>query len=128
MTRSVWEEMIRHCQEEKPYEACGLLSGRGGSAETIWRMENILKRSDAFAMNTRQIQKVLQKIAFRGENLVGIYHSHPTAPPVPSTEDIAHANYPEAAYLIVSLASPKPALGCYRIWGARAFSCPLQLE
>ncbi|KZE54637.1 peptidase [Brevibacillus parabrevis] len=128
MTRSMWDEMVRHCQEEKPYEACGLLSGRDNSAQTIWRMENVLKRPDAFAMSTQQIQKVLNKMALRGENLVGIYHSHPTAPPVPSTEDIAYAHYTEAAYLIVSLSSPQPALGCYRIWGARAFPRPFRLE
>lgn len=89
-------------------------------------MENVEKSPVAFAMDSRQIQKVLQKMALKGESLVGIYHSHPTAPPVPSPEDIAYAYYPEAAYLIVSLSSPQPSLGCYRICGGRAF--PLRFE
>lgn len=82
-------------------------------------MENIEKSPVAFAMDARQIQKVLHKMALKGETLVGIYHSHPTAPPLPSLEDIAYAHYPEAAYLIVSLSSSAPVLGCYRIAGPR---------
>ncbi|MGG0935302.1 M67 family metallopeptidase [Brevibacillus centrosporus] len=126
MSHSVWNEMIRHCMEERPFEACGLLSGRNGCAETIWRMENIEKSPVAFSMDSRHIQKALQKMALKGEALVGIYHSHPTAPPLPSPEDIAYANYPEAAYLIVSLASKQPTIGCYRIVGSRAL--PLRVE
>jgi len=128
ITRSIWEEMARHCISERPYEACGLLSGRNGKAETIWRMENTEKSPVAFAMDTRQVHKVLQKISFKGEALVGIYHSHPTAPPFPSAEDIAYANYPEAAYLIMSLSSAQPELCCFRILENQAFVLPFQVE
>jgi proteasome lid subunit RPN8/RPN11 len=37
--------------------------------------------------------------------LFAIYHSHPDTPPLPSAEDLAQAAYPEAFYLIVSLAT-----------------------
>ncbi|MFD2369951.1 Mov34/MPN/PAD-1 family protein [Brevibacillus sp. GCM10020057] len=128
MSRTVWHEMVRHCLEERPMEACGLLSGRNGCAETLWRMENIEKSPVAFAMDLRHVQKVLQKMALKGETLAGIYHSHPTAPPLPSLEDIAYAHYPEAAYLIVSLSSSEPVIGCYRIVGTRVFSLPYSLR
>ncbi|WP_269083451.1 M67 family metallopeptidase [Brevibacillus reuszeri] len=127
MARPIWEEMVRHCNEERPNEACGLLSGRNGRAETIWRMENTEKSPVAFAMDTRQLQKVLQKMSLKGEVLVGIYHSHPTAPPIPSREDIAFAYYPEAAYLILSLSANKPELCCYRILQKQAFRLPFKL-
>nr|WP_275296715.1 M67 family metallopeptidase [Brevibacillus choshinensis] len=128
MSHSIWQEMVRHCMEERPAEACGLLSGRSGCAETIWRMENIEKSPVAFAMDPRHIQKVFQRMALKGETLVGIYHSHPTAPPVPSLEDIAYAYYTDAAYLILSLASPQPILGCYRITGQKALPLPYELR
>ena len=35
--------------------------------------------------------------------MVAIYHSHPDSPPLPSSADLAQANYPEALYLIISL-------------------------
>lgn len=76
---------------------------------------------DSFAMDLRQIQQVFQMISKRGEQLVGIYHSHPTAPPYPSREDIAYASYTDVAYLILSLAGAQPALGCFNIRGTHAF-------
>ncbi|GED71116.1 hypothetical protein BRE01_48180 [Brevibacillus reuszeri] len=90
-------------------------------------MENTEKSPVAFAMDTRQLQKVLQKMSLKGEVLVGIYHSHPTAPPIPSREDIAFAYYPEAAYLILSLSANKPELCCYRILQKQAFRLPFKL-
>lgn len=109
--------MYLHCQEERPHEACGLLSGRKGRVETLWRMENIDKSPISFAMDMDQIETVFQAIRARGEQLVGVYHSHPTAPPIPSREDIAYAAYPEAAYIIVSLAHSQPTFACYQIRG-----------
>ncbi|MEW9672152.1 M67 family metallopeptidase [Ammoniphilus sp. 3BR4] len=112
---NVWNEMIAHCQSERPLEACGLLSGSGGNAETIWMMENVENSPTSFAMDMEQIRRVFQQIEEKGERLVGIYHSHPTAPPVPSSRDIEFANYPETAYIIVSLAKGVPEIGIYRI-------------
>ncbi|WP_240689481.1 Mov34/MPN/PAD-1 family protein [Ammoniphilus sp. YIM 78166] len=113
--QSIWTKMIAHCQSEQPMEACGLLSGTGGHAETIWMMENVENSPTAFAMDMEQIRRVFRQIEEKGERLVGIYHSHPTAPPVPSSRDIEFANYPEAAYIIVSLAKRIPEIGIYHI-------------
>ncbi|WP_280207565.1 MULTISPECIES: M67 family metallopeptidase [Brevibacillus] len=114
-SKKVWKEMYLHCQAERPYEACGLLSGRNGRAETIWRMANIDKSPVSFSMDLEQLQSVFHAIRARGERLVAVYHSHPTAPPVPSSEDIAFFSYPEAAYIIVSLTRKHPAFACYQI-------------
>ncbi|MGG1661769.1 M67 family metallopeptidase [Brevibacillus sp. NRS-1366] len=120
ISRIVWREMLNHCLTEQPFEACGLLSGRYGRVETLWRMVNMDRSPDSFSMDSRQIQQVFQIISNRGEQLVGIYHSHPTAPPYPSSEDIAYSSYTDVAYLILSLAGPKPALGCFHIKGMHA--------
>ena len=37
------------------------------------------------------------------QELFAIYHSHPTAPALPSSEDLALSAYPAALYLIISL-------------------------
>lgn len=121
----VWKEMLIHCLEERPYEACGLLSGRMGRVETIWRMVNVDRSPVSFYMDPEQIRTVFQAIQERGEQLAGVYHSHPTAPPIPSKEDIAYATYPEAAYLIVSLANKQPTVGSYRIIDQRAIPIPV---
>jgi proteasome lid subunit RPN8/RPN11 len=106
--------------EERPFEACGLLSGRFGYGQTIWKMKNVERSPYSFAMDPWEIQQVLRMIALRGEQLVGIYHSHPTAPPIPSPEDIEYSQYRQAAYVIVSLARPRPEVGCFQITGKEA--------
>ncbi|MDA5110657.1 M67 family metallopeptidase [Brevibacillus thermoruber] len=113
----VLHEMVDHCQKELPYEACGLLSGGNGRAVTIWKMENADKSLFSFSMKEEQILSVFTQMEKRGEQLVAIYHSHPTAPAYPSPYDIEFANYPEAAYLILSLAGEQPEIGCFRITG-----------
>lgn len=55
-----------------------------------------------------------------GEELVGIYHSHPVSQPYPSPTDRAEAHYPDALYVLVSLRSGTPELRAYRI-GADEF-------
>lgn len=61
-----------------------------------------------------------QLAAFRsmdeaGEELVGIYHSHPASVPYPSPTDRAEAYYPDAVYVLVSLRGGGPELRAYRI-------------
>lgn len=113
--RSVLDTMINHCQQEAPYEACGLLSGTKEKNKTIWKMKNIDRTPTSFAMDVNQMTQVFKMIKQQGEEWTGIYHSHPTAPPIPSRNDIVHAQYPKVAYFIVSLASGKPNVKCYRI-------------
>ncbi len=116
--------MLDHCLEQLPHEACGLLSGRAGYAETIWTMENVAASPVSFRMDERQMEHVFTEIKKRGQKLVGIYHSHPTAPPVPSPLDILCASYDDVPYIIVSLAEATPSVGCYRIIGKTAYPLP----
>jgi proteasome lid subunit RPN8/RPN11 len=51
----------------------------------------------------------------RGVEVVGFYHSHPRSPAMPSTSDLAEATYPGHLYLIVSLATERPAVSIYRL-------------
>jgi len=113
--KSVWDAMVDHCLQEAPYEACGLISGKGGKNETIWKMENIEHSSTRFAMDVKQMERVFKTMKLQGEELTGIYHSHPTARPYPSRNDIKNVHYPNAAYFIVSLSFGKPNVKCYRL-------------
>lgn len=115
LTRRAWREMIDYCQEQLPHEACGLLSGTGGRGERVWPVENVQHSPTAFAMDGDQLADALQKMADIGERWVAVFHSHPTAAPVPSVEDVVYAPGPETAYLIVSLAEDRPEIGAYRI-------------
>jgi proteasome lid subunit RPN8/RPN11 len=113
--QSAYTAMVNHCLHDRPYEACGLLSGKNGQADTVWKMDNVLRSTTAFEMDPIQLDQTFQKIEGTGAELLGIYHSHPTASADPSAADIANANYPEAVYVIVSLVKGPPVVGCYRI-------------
>ena len=62
-----------------------------------------------------QVDAMLE-IEERGDEIVGIYHSHLDAPAYPSPTDVAMAAYPDAVHLIVSLTQgDSPVLGAFRI-------------
>ncbi|TYR98965.1 M67 family metallopeptidase [Rossellomorea vietnamensis] len=113
--KEAYDEMILHCMQETPFEACGLLSGRGKNCETVWRMKNVERSEHSFAMDLGEMDRTFAAMNEAKQNFNGIYHSHPTALPTPSTEDIQYAVYPHAFYFIVSLKEPKPEVACYLI-------------
>jgi proteasome lid subunit RPN8/RPN11 len=66
---------------------------------------NRLASTTAFEMEPAELIAALRSIREAGERLLAIGHSHPNGPASPSTRDIKSAYYPEAAHIIVSLAS-----------------------
>ncbi|WP_370460340.1 Mov34/MPN/PAD-1 family protein [Cytobacillus firmus] len=120
LSRNVYSEMLAHGEKELPFEACGLLSGSGKMIKTIWKAINNKRKKNSFEINEEQLTLLLTKMEEKKEFLVGIYHSHPTAPPVPSRDDIRFA-YPDKAYFIISYAKKKPIVKCYRIKQGKAF-------
>ena len=84
-------------------------------------MQNTLASSTAYEMDPGQLVNALRELRHTGEELVAIYHSHPHGPAHPSRADIERAYYPEAAYLIVSLAEPeRPRITAFRIFEGEA--------
>lgn len=99
--------IMEHCLDEKPYEACGILTGRNGQVLHAYATDNAKQSPVYYEVDPDQQERVLREMERRGERLIGIYHSHPTAPAFPSANDIRQAvHYPEAIRLIVSLNGP----------------------
>ena len=106
--------ILAHLQQERPNEACGLLGGPPGQVERVYCIENVFHSPVAYFMDPiAQVQAMLE-IEAAGWDVCGIFHSHPSGPPVPSATDVAQALYPEAVYVI---ASPDSAQG----WALRGF-------
>ena len=97
------DELIKHSKREFPNEACGILAGKEGKVEKIYRMVNADKSAKTFLMDPREQLKVMKEIRSLGLEMVGIYHSHPETAAYPSAHDVALAYYPDASYVIVSL-------------------------
>lgn len=117
LRRALVEEMYAHAREASPEECCGLLGGRGGRAESVYRLRNVAgEAAVAYEAAPEDLFAAQRRMRGRGEELLGIYHSHPrSADPVPSRTDVKLAFYPSAVYFIVGLGGAEPTLRAFRI-------------
>lgn len=114
---SMAREIVEHAQHEYPKEACGLIAGPPGAARALHRLTNVdpdpVMRYNA---DPRELKRVTDDIYDKDWEVVCIYHSHTHSPAYPSATDIDRAFYPDAAYLLASLADrSRPALRAFRI-------------
>ncbi len=126
----MWEEMLAQANTEAPYEACGVVSGDAqGRPLQYHPLRNAAGRLDWFEPDPLQLLRLTMELEDRGETLWAIYHSHPRSPARPSRTDIEGANYPDALYLIASLANPlEPVLRCFRIQDGQVAEVPLDIH
>jgi proteasome lid subunit RPN8/RPN11 len=94
LRRTHWQAMRRHVSRRDPLEACGLLAGKNERVETTLGIHNSERSPVRFRMEPRAQWRAFQRIEAAGLDLVGIYHSHPNGPDVPSPTDIAESMYP----------------------------------
>jgi proteasome lid subunit RPN8/RPN11 len=110
------EAMVRHFQSEFPREGCGLLAGSEECATRFMPIANRLASATAFDMEPAELIPALRFMRESGERLLAIAHSHPNGPATLSRRDIESAFYPEAAHIVVSLASAEnPVARGFRI-------------
>ncbi len=121
LRRAVWQE----AQHAAPQECVGLLGGHKAitywQAQQVYALSNVAPRPEAeYLADPRQTWKVLRQLRGAGQDLVGVYHSHPRGPAHYSPSDQAQAAY-EVPHLIADLASGQ--LLAY--WLPAGVSCPL---
>jgi [CysO sulfur-carrier protein]-S-L-cysteine hydrolase len=110
------DELVAHAREEAPNECCGMIGGNDGDVSTVYRSINAEASPLRYSLDANDQFRIMREMEERGEDLVGIYHSHTGSAAYPSQTDVNLAAYPEAVYLIVSLQDPeKPELGGYWI-------------
>ncbi len=97
-----WQAMRSQVERLAPEESCGLIAGIEGRSLAVYPVENILHSPVRYRMAADEQVRVILEIERQGWDLLAIYHSHPTGPPVPSPTDIAESAYPETVYLIWS--------------------------
>ncbi|RDE13322.1 MAG: hypothetical protein C4K49_08770 [Candidatus Thorarchaeota archaeon] len=98
-------KLYSHAQDCLPLESAGLLFGHlGGSVVTVTRVEllkNALRSRIRFEIDPVTEYELLLDAETRGEELVGIFHSHP-APPQPSEADLQNMSLNPVVWLIAS--------------------------
>jgi proteasome lid subunit RPN8/RPN11 len=113
------DEIIAHARAETPRECCGLIAGRDGDARHLYRLTNVAPGNVFYEIDPRQLYELeFRELPGRGWEVLAVYHSHPASEAYPSKTDVALAFWPEALYLICSLADPdRPVLRAFHIAG-----------
>lgn len=100
---TIVKAMLEHAQQEYPDECCGLLAGRGGRVERLYRGVNADRSPYTYRLDPLDQLRIFREIDAEGLELLAIYHSHTQSPAYPSRTDVAKAYYPDAVYVIVSV-------------------------
>lgn len=101
--------IVGHARAESPNEACGLIVGDapasdGGRALRFVPTRNAAASPVLYEIDSRDLLRLTLETDERDETFWGIVHSHVRSPARPSPTDIGLAFYPDALYVLVSLA------------------------
>jgi proteasome lid subunit RPN8/RPN11 len=106
LQRSLVDEIVAHAREDMPNECCGMVGGLDGEARTVYRAANAEASPLRYSIDASEQFRLMREIEEAGEELAAIYHSHTKSEAYPSQTDVNLAGWPDAVYLIVSLADP----------------------
>ena len=129
LPRPLVNQMLHQAQASPDAEVCGLIAARGGRPVRFIPVPNVAGQpAQLFSMDPARQIDALRRMREAGEELFGIFHSHPHSPAVPSDRDLHEAGYPDALYLIASL-STKGVLELrgYRLRDGRAEEVALEI-
>ena len=114
------DAIVDHASSEYPNEACGLVIGDrpaadGGTALRFVSTRNRAASPYRYEIDSEDLLRLTIETDDADEVFWAIVHSHVRSPAYPSPTDVGLAFYPDALYLLVSLAAPEPTLGAFRI-------------
>lgn len=98
-----FQQIVEHCQQEFPLEACGIVAGLEGRVLKVYTLTNRDQSPVSYFIEPRDLFRVVKDLRANGWEMAGIYHSHVATAPYPSQRDINMAAYPDAVYIILSL-------------------------
>jgi proteasome lid subunit RPN8/RPN11 len=98
------KEIVEQGLREFPNEACGVIAAREGSPVRVIPMKNADASPVTYRLDGKEQLQVFDAIEEEGLELWAIYHSHTHSEAYPSETDIRLAFYPDARYLLLSLA------------------------
>lgn len=102
--RKLANQLLHLAQISPNQEICGLVASKNGAPCHCYPITNVAEQpQQRFLLDAVEQIAAMSTMRSLGEELFAIYHSHPTAPALPSSYDLAQATYPDTLYLIISL-------------------------
>jgi proteasome lid subunit RPN8/RPN11 len=138
IARGTLDQMVAQAEREFPFECCGFVIGDGAVEEVrpIKNIQNDKHGEDparfgrdartAFLMDPKEHLAVLNEVDRRKLELRIVYHSHPDHDAYFSATDRAQAcsfdpsepDYPDTAYVVMSIREGKFARAAAFVWDA----------
>ena len=117
------KEIADHAIQDDPNECCGILAGKDGHIEKLFRMTNAETSPYRYSMDPKEQISVNREMDDNGWELLAIYHSHTHPAAYPSSTDVRMATWPDgtsiwpdAHYILVSLEDhDNPLVRAFRI-------------
>ena len=104
LPRALVQDLFHHAQSAPDAEVCGLIAQTKSQQLRRLKIRNVVSDpSRLFRMDEAEQVAAMQAMRQAEETLFAIYHSHPSAPAVPSARDLEEIGYPDAWQLIISL-------------------------
>jgi [CysO sulfur-carrier protein]-S-L-cysteine hydrolase len=128
ISKSIYGDLLEHARAEAPNECCGLIGGENGEAKSVYRARNAEASPLRYNLDPQDQFRIMSEMEEKGEELSAIYHSHTASPAYPSQTDINLAAYPDAIYLIVTLAEDEEPLRGFEIRDGEVTEVDLALE
>jgi proteasome lid subunit RPN8/RPN11 len=114
------QAMIDYARAEYPNEMCGVIIGdrpaADGGGPIRWQPTRNLAASPLrYEIDPNDLLRLTIETEDSGSEFWAIVHSHTHSAPRPSLTDIGLAFYPNALYVLVSLAGNEPNVAAWRI-------------
>lgn len=114
LPRAVWNGMVAQAVAEMPNECVGVLGGTRDTDGTIRIVEryplvNVAETPRVeYLSDAKGMFQAVREMDRQGLDLLGVYHSHPTSPPVPSKKDLARNFSEDVVNFIIGLTIEPP--------------------
>ena len=121
LSQAVSKAICKHAEEAFPEECCGVIL-TNGTTDYVQRLNNIQNQLHAldpqtyprtaeiaYAMDPKELERIIDNAALNGAKLKAFYHSHPDHNAYFSEEDKAFASpfgepiFPETAQIVISV-------------------------
>lgn len=103
-------EIVDHCLSELPNEGCGLLGVSEGQVVAVYRTTNLDRSPSSYTIPPQEHFDALGDAESKGWEIGGVFHSHPSGPAKMSSVDLAKAQEPDWAYVVVGFGGGRPKI------------------
>lgn len=114
-TQSQIDEMVAHARDDVPNECCGVVGSKDGVAQQVHRAVNAAASPLRYEIDSADFLRIYNLIDDADQEVGAIYHSHTRSAAYPSQTDINLALWPDALYIIVSLAAEEADVKAFAI-------------